>query len=99
MLAEMGVEYVIIGHSERRQYFGETDQTVNARIRAALDAGLKVILCVGEVLEQRELGVTEEVVSMQTKIALGGVSEQELANIVIAYEPVWAIGTGKTGNR
>ena len=79
MLAEMGVEYVIIGHSERRQYFGETDQTVNARIRAALDAGLKVILCVGEVLEQRELGVTEEVVSMQTKIALGGVSEQELA--------------------
>ena len=96
MLAEMGVEYVIIGHSERRQYFGETDQTVNARIRAALDAGLKVILCVGEVLEQRELGVTEEVVSMQTKIALGGVSEQELANIVIAYEPVWAIGTGLT---
>ena len=96
MLAEMGVEYVIIGHSERRQYFGETDQTVNARVRAALDAGLKVILCVGEVLEQRELGVTEEVKSMQTKIALGGVSEQELANIVIAYEPVWAIGTGKT---
>lgn len=96
MLAEMGVEYVIIGHSERRQYFGETDQTVNARTRAALDAGLKVILCVGEVLEQREQGVTEEVVSMQTKIALGGVSEQELQNIVIAYEPVWAIGTGKT---
>ena len=96
MLAEMGVEYVIIGHSERRQYFGETDQTVNARVRAALDAGLKVILCVGEVLEQRELGVTEEIVSMQTKIALGGVNEQELANIVIAYEPVWAIGTGKT---
>ena len=96
MLAELGVEYVIIGHSERRQYFGETDQTVNARVRAALDAGLKVILCVGEVLEQRELGVTEEIVSMQTKIALGGVSEQELANIVIAYEPVWAIGTGKT---
>lgn len=96
MLAEMGVEYVIIGHSERRQYFGETDQTVNARTRAALDAGLKVILCVGEVLEQREQGVTEEVVSMQTKIALGGVSEQELQNIVIAYEPVWAIGTGRT---
>ena len=96
MLAEMGVEYVITGHSERRQYFGETDQTVNARTRAALDAGLKVILCVGEVLEQREQGVTEEVVSMQTKIALGGVSEQELQNIVIAYEPVWAIGTGKT---
>lgn len=96
MLAEMGVEYVIIGHSERRQYFGETDQTVQARVRAALDAGLKVILCVGEVLEQREQGITEEVVALQTKVALGGVSEKELSRIVIAYEPVWAIGTGKT---
>ena len=96
MLAEMGVEYVIIGHSERRQYFGETDVTVNKRVRAALDAGLKVILCVGEVLEQREQGITEEIVSLQTKVALGGVSREELANIIIAYEPVWAIGTGKT---
>lgn len=96
MLAEMGIEYVIIGHSERRQYFGETDQTVQARVRAALDAGLKVILCVGEVLEQREQGITEEVVALQTKVALGGVSEEELSRIVIAYEPVWAIGTGKT---
>lgn len=96
MLAEMGVEYVIIGHSERRQYFGETDQTVQSRVRAALDAGLKVILCVGEVLEQREQGITEEVVALQTKVALGGVSEEELSRIVIAYEPVWAIGTGKT---
>lgn len=96
MLAEMGVEYVIIGHSERRQYFGETDQTVQARVRAALDAGLKVILCVGEVLEQREQGITEEVVALQTKVALGGVNEEELSRIVIAYEPVWAIGTGKT---
>ena len=96
MLAEMGVEYVIIGHSERRQYFGETDQTVQARVRAALDAGLKVILCVGEVLEQREQGITEEVVALQTKVALGGVSEEELSRNVIAYEPVWAIGTGKT---
>ena len=96
MLAEMGVEYVIIGHSERRQYFGETDQTVQARVRAALDAGLKVILCVGEVLEQREQGITEEVVALQTKVGLGGVSEEELSRIVIAYEPVWAIGTGKT---
>lgn len=96
MLAEMGVEYVIIGHSERRQYFGETDQTVQARVRAALDAGLKVILCVGEVLEQREQGITEEVVALQTKVALGGVSKEELSRIVIAYEPVWAIGTGKT---
>lgn len=96
MLTEMGVEYVIIGHSERRQYFGETDKTVNARIRAALDAGLKVILCVGEVLEQREQGITEEIVSIQTKVALGGVTEEELSRIIIAYEPVWAIGTGKT---
>ena len=96
MLAEMGVEYVIIGHSERRQYFGETNQTVQARVRAALDAGLKVILCVGEVLEQREQGITEEVVALQTKVALGGVNEEELSRIVIAYEPVWAIGTGKT---
>ncbi len=96
MLAEMGVGYVIIGHSERRQYFGETDVTVNARVRAALDAGLTVILCVGELLEQREQGITSEVVALQTKIALGGVSEQELAKIIIAYEPVWAIGTGKT---
>ncbi len=96
MLTEMGVEYVIIGHSERRQYFGETDVTVNQRIRAALDAGLTVILCVGETLEQREQGITSELVAMQTKIALGGVSEEEMARIVIAYEPVWAIGTGKT---
>lgn len=96
MLKEMGVEYVIIGHSERRQYFGETDETVNARVKAALAAGLKPILCVGEVLEQREQGITEEVVGLQTKVALGGVSKEELSNIIIAYEPVWAIGTGKT---
>lgn len=96
MLAAMGVPYVIIGHSERRQYFGETDETVNKRVRAALDNGLKVILCVGEVLEQREQGVTFEVVGMQTKIALQGVSQDELKNVIIAYEPVWAIGTGKT---
>ncbi len=96
MLSEMGVEYVIIGHSERRQYFGETDITVNKRVRAALNAGLKVILCVGELLEQREQGITEEIVSMQTKIDLAGVNAEELKNIIIAYEPVWAIGTGKT---
>ena len=96
MLAEMGVEYVVIGHSERRQYFGETDVTVNQRVRAALDAGLTVILCVGELLEQREAGITGEIVGMQTKIALGGVSAAELSKIIIAYEPVWAIGTGKT---
>ena len=96
MLAELNVEYVIIGHSERRQYFGETDETVNARLRAALNVGLKVILCVGELLEQRESGVTREICSMQTKIALSGVSHDELSHIIIAYEPVWAIGTGKT---
>ena len=96
MLAEMGVEYVVIGHSERRQYFGETDKTVNQRVRAALDAGLKVILCVGELLEQWEQGITEEICAMQTKVALGGVSKEELSRIIIAYEPVWAIGTGKT---
>ena len=96
MLASMGVKIVIIGHSERRQYFGETDVTVQKRVRAALDAGLTVILCVGETLEQREQGITSELVAMQTKIALGGVSEEELKRIIIAYEPVWAIGTGKT---
>lgn len=96
MLSAMGLNYVIIGHSERRQYFGETDATVNKRVRAALNEGLTVILCVGELLEQREAGITAEIVSMQTKIALGGVSKEELKNMIIAYEPVWAIGTGKT---
>lgn len=96
MLKEMGVEYVVIGHSERRQYFGETDITVNKRTKAALVAGLKVILCVGEMLEDRENGITDELVALQTKIALKDVSKEELKNIIIAYEPVWAIGTGKT---
>ena len=96
MLKEMGVPYVIIGHSERRQYFGETDVTVHDRVRAALNAGLKVILCVGESLEQRQRNITFETVRSQTKLALEGVSEEELANIIIAYEPVWAIGTGLT---
>ena len=96
MLASMGLKYVIIGHSERRQYFGETDVTVKDRVRAALDAGLTVILCVGEYLEQREQDVTAEVVRMQTKIALLGVTVEEMSSIVIAYEPVWAIGTGLT---
>lgn len=96
MLAELGVEYVVLGHSERRQYFGESDFTVAQRLRAALDSGLRVILCVGELLEQREAGITQEIVGMQTKIALGGVSAKELDRVIIAYEPVWAIGTGKT---
>jgi len=95
MLKTIGVEYVIIGHSERRTFFGDTDETVAKRTRGALDAGLKVILCVGEYLEQRDLGITIEVVRMQTKIALNGVSADELKNVIIAYEPVWAIGTGR----
>ena len=96
MLLECGAEYVIIGHSERRQYFGETDETVNKRLKAALAAGLKVILCVGEVLEERQSGITEEIVSMQTKLDLAGVVAEDMKNIIIAYEPVWAIGTGLT---
>ena len=96
MLCEIGTEYVIVGHSERRQYFAETDETVNLRTKAALAAGLKVILCLGEVKEERLSGVTDEVVTRQTKLALAGVSEQELKNVIIAYEPVWAIGTGLT---
>ena len=85
MLTAMGVKYVIIGHSERRTYFGETDVTVNKRVRAALDNGLTVILCVGEYLEQREQGITAELVAMQTKIALQGVSKDELSRVIIAY--------------
>ena len=96
MLKECGVEYVIIGHSERRQYFGETDETVNLRTKTALEAGLKVILCLGEVKEERVNGITDEIVSMQTKLALKDVSKEQLKNVIIAYEPVWAIGTGLT---
>lgn len=96
MLKEMGIEYVIIGHSERRQYFGETDITVNKRVRAALDEGLTVILCVRELLSEREMGITSALVEAQTKLALNGVSKEELKRVIIAYEPVWAIGTGKT---
>ena len=96
MLTAMGIEYVIIGHSERRTFFGDTDVTVQKRVRAAIDAGMTVILCVGEYLEQREQGVTAELVRMQTKIALQGITDEELKKIIIAYEPVWAIGTGKT---
>ena len=96
MLVELGVTYVIIGHSERRQYFGETDQTVNARVKAALAKGLKPIICVGETLEEREGGKVEEVLVRQTTEAFKDIAEEELANIVVAYEPVWAIGTGKT---
>ncbi len=96
MLTSCGVEYVIIGHSERRQYFGETDETVNLRTKAALAAGMKVILCLGEVKEQRLGGITDEIVGMQTKLDLAGVSAEQMKNVIIAYEPVWAIGTGLT---
>jgi len=96
MLLAMGVEYVIIGHSERRQYFGETDCTVNKKVHAALEAGLKPIVCVGESLEERENGITNELVGMQTKLAFKGVCPCKAEGVVIAYEPIWAIGTGKT---
>ena len=96
MLKELGVEYVIIGHSERRQYFGETDATVNLRTLAAVHAGLTPIICVGERKEEREAGYTNALVEYQTLIALNGLTADEIKNVVIAYEPVWAIGTGET---
>jgi triosephosphate isomerase len=96
MLKDLGVKYVIIGHSERRQYFGETDVTVNKKVHAALDAGLHPIICVGESLEQREMGITMELIALQVKAALSGVGAEKIRKCVIAYEPVWAIGTGKT---
>ncbi len=96
MLKAAGVPYVIIGHSERRQYFGETDITVRNRVRAALNEGLKIILCVGEMLAERKADMTAEIVAAQTEVALSGVTAEEMKNIIIAYEPVWAIGTGET---
>ena len=96
MLKCIGVEYVIIGHSERRQYFAETDETVNKKIKTALANELKPIVCVGETLEQRESGKTEEIITTQTRLALDGLSPEQLSNVIIAYEPIWAIGTGKT---
>lgn len=96
MLTELGVEYVVIGHSERRQYFGETDETVNKRTKAALAAGLKPIVCVGELLWERECNITQEVIARQIKLDLYDISAEDVKRTVIAYEPVWAIGTGKT---
>ena len=96
MLKEVGVKYVVIGHSERRQYYNETDFTVNKKVHAALEAGLYPIVCVGESLEQRELGVTMDLISYQVKAALAGVPAEKMRHVVIAYEPIWAIGTGKT---
>lgn len=96
MLEEMGVHYVIIGHSERRQYFNETDETVNAKVKVALAHNLIPIVCCGETLEEREGNITEEVIGKQIKLDLSGLTEEDVKKIVIAYEPIWAIGTGKT---
>ncbi len=98
MLKELGVQYVIIGHSERRAYFNETDETVNQRVHAALKHGLSPIICVGEDLEQRESGRTKEVVKVQMEAAMKEISEEQITQVVIAYEPIWAIGTGKTSS-
>lgn len=96
MLKSIGVEYVIIGHSERRQYFNETDESVNKKIKAAFVNELKPIVCVGETLEQREAGKTEEIITTQTEKALEGLTNEQVKNTIVAYEPIWAIGTGKT---
>ena len=99
MLSKMRVEYVIIGHSERRAYFAETDETVNKKIKSALSYNLKPIVCVGESLEQRESGIAKDIITKQTELALQGIAPENLDNIIIAYEPIWAIGTGKTATK
>ena len=96
MLKDLGVKYVIIGHSERRQYWNDNDIIVNKKVHAAIAAGLRPVICVGESLEQRELGVTKELIDLQVKTALAGVPAEKMRHVVIAYEPLWAIGTGKT---
>ena len=99
MLKAIGVEYVIIGHSERRQYFAETDETVNKKIKAAHNVGLKPIVCVGESLEQRESGNAKEIVTKQVKMGLKDLTNEQIASTIVAYEPIWAIGTGKTATK
>lgn len=99
MLKSIGVEYVIIGHSERRQYFAETDETVNKKLHAAFKYGLKPIVCVGETLEEREAGKAEEIITSQTEKALEGLTDNQVEDTIIAYEPIWAIGTGKTATK
>ena len=96
MLKSIGVEYVIIGHSERRQYYNETDESVNKKIKAAFENELKPIVCVGETLEERETGKTEDIITTQTRLALEGLTDEQVKNTIVAYEPIWAIGTGKT---
>ncbi len=98
MLKDLGVKYVIVGHSERREYFGETNETVNKKVHAVLDHDMNPIICVGESLSQREQGLTPEWIALQVKAALAGVSAEKLRRCVIAYEPIWAIGTGKTAS-
>ncbi|ADG83544.1 triosephosphate isomerase [Thermincola ferriacetica] len=98
MIKNVGCKYVILGHSERREYFGETDETINKKIKSAFEHALIPILCVGEKLEQREAGLTEQVVRTQTEGALAGIPAGQVSQLVIAYEPVWAIGTGKTAS-
>lgn len=99
MLKSIGVEYVIIGHSERRAYYGETDETVNKKLKKALSLELKPIVCVGESLDERESGKAKEIVTTQTKLALEGLSNEDVTKTIIAYEPIWAIGTGKTATK
>ena len=99
MLKCINVEYVIIGHSERRAYFLETDETVNKKIKSAIAHELKPILCVGETLKQKELGLAEEVITQQTELALDGLSKEQVEKVIIAYEPIWAIGTGKVATK
>ena len=96
MLKSIGVEYVIIGHSERRQYFAETDEIVNKKVKSALENRLKPIICVGETLDEREAGKTANIIRTQTRLALSGLTNEQISSIIIAYEPIWAIGTGKT---
>ena len=99
MLKSIGVEYVIIGHSERRAYYNETDESVNKKLKKALSLDLKPIVCVGESLEQREAGSAKDIVTTQTKLALQGLSGQDVTKTIVAYEPIWAIGTGKTATK
>ena len=99
MLKSIGVEYVIIGHSERRQYYNETDKSVNEKIKSALKNELKPIVCVGETLEQKEEGKTEEIITKQVELALEGLEKEQVEKVIVAYEPIWAIGTGKTATK
>jgi len=98
MLKSVGCEYVILGHSERRTIFGETDELINNKIKKAISSGLKPIFCIGELLEEREAGITENIIEKQLKFGLKNISSEEIVNVIIAYEPVWAIGTGKTAS-